>query len=155
MSAFAVRSGNNPAVPIVALRYCEVGWTREGAVTVFHDGSEAETYPHQVPHYSVIAHRLGYGDELLRYCQEHDFFHSFCEEYFRDRPSPVLWGIAHGSSIAISVAAYEELVVQACQRWVRANERPIVGGVDWGGFKSHALALLDRLNGGQPQELRW
>jgi len=112
---------------------------------MFHDAARVESFPHEIPHYYVIAHRTGYGDDLRWYCREHDFFHNFCEEFFHDRPSPVLWSLAHGSEIENS--AYEELMVQTCQRWVRTNERPIIGGVDWDQFKQQALQYLEITTG--------
>lgn len=126
----------------IALRYCSITWTHEGCTTRFQDGVELSSYPHEIPHYYVIAHRLGYGDNLLAYAREHDFFHSYTEQYFHDRPSLTLWAVAHGDTLGQYQATYEELVTQTCQRWVRANERPIIGDVDWDGFKREALELL-------------
>jgi hypothetical protein len=40
-------------------------------------------------------------------------------------------------------SAYEEIAAQTFQRWLRANERPIVSGVDWDRLKAEALELLD------------
>lgn len=125
------------------LKYCSIRWTIEGCLTKFDDGAEIASFPHDIPHYYVISHRSGYGDDRLTYCREHDFFHSFCEEYFQNRASPILWSLAHGDEIENSV--YEELIVQTCQRWVRGNERPIIGGVDWDSFKRQALELLQQL----------
>lgn len=36
----------------------------------------------------------------------------------------------------------EEIAAQVLQRWLRANERPIVSGVDWDAMKRDALELL-------------
>src|SRR3954469_16634406 len=102
---------------MIQLKYCTVEWFPFGARTEFPDGSHIESFPHDIPHYHVIAHRSGYGDDLLAYCREHDFFHAFCEEFFNDRASPVLSSLAHGTEVDNSV--YEELMVQTCQRWVR------------------------------------
>src|ERR1041385_9361001 len=121
---------------IVLLKFCSIDWTPTGCLTKFKDGTEIASFPHDIPHYYVIAHRTGYGDDLLRYCREHDFFHSYCEQFFHDRPSPVLWSLAHGGEVENS--DYEEIAVQTCQRWVRTGERPIVGTVDWDRFKQDA-----------------
>jgi hypothetical protein len=95
-----------------------------------------------MPHYHVIAHRCGYGDDLLAYAREHELFHLLVEEWLFDRPSRILWGLAHGRPLGAHDAAYEEMMAQAAQRFVRAAERPIIGGVGWDGLKARALDLL-------------
>lgn len=125
---------------MLILKYCTINWTPWGCATDFPDGTNLESFPHEIPHYYVIAHRCGYGDDLLDYCREHDFFHAFCEEYFHNRASPVLWGLAHQMDVEDST--YEELLVQSCQRWVRGNERPIIGNIDWDDFKKQSIGLL-------------
>jgi hypothetical protein len=129
---------------MVILKYCNIIESVSGCITTFPDETSIESFPHDIPHYYVIAHRCGYGDNLLWYCREHDFFHAFCEEYFHDRPSPVLWSLAHGEEV---ISTYEEIVVQTCQRWVRSNERPIIGGVDWDAFRARAVELLEIYHG--------
>ena len=114
-----------------------------GCVTYFADGSEASAWPSwEDNHYRVIAHRTGYGDNLLDYCREHDFCHALVEEVLHDRASRVLWALAHGQTLSGPESAYEEFAAQALQRWIRANERPIIAGVDWDGIKLEALSLL-------------
>lgn len=124
---------------MLVLKHCNFTWTDTGCITYFHDGTKIKSFPHDIPHYYVIAHRCGYGDDLLAYCREHDFLHSFCEDYFYDRPSRVLLALARGEEDTKS--QYEEVMVQTCQRWIRANERPIIGGVDWDKFKFIASEL--------------
>jgi len=58
-------------------------------------------------------------------------------------PSHVLWALAHGHEPHPGVAVLEEMGAHTVQRWLRANERPIVGSVDWDDLKACALALLD------------
>ncbi len=125
----------------IELSHCRIEWTSTGCITVFSaDGAVIESQPHDTHHYHVIAHRCGYGDDILAYCREHDFLHSFTEQWFYDRPSRVLWALAHGT--VTPSPQYEELVVQTCQRWLRANERPIAAGADWDGFKRSAVTAL-------------
>lgn len=114
----------------------------------FLDGASIESWPHDTPHYHVNAHRLGYNGDLLTYCRDHDFFHAFCEQWFFDRPSLTLWAVAHNEPVPEDADAYEEMAVMTCQRWVRANERPIIGNVDWDLFKTTALAQLEALKHG-------
>jgi hypothetical protein len=129
---------------LIQLRYCTLEFTPDGAVTRFPDGTEIGAHPHPGNHhYHVISHRLGYGDDVLAYCREHELCHSLVEERLHDRPSRVLWALAHGSTLSGRDAAYEELTAQTLQRWLRANERPIISGVRWDEIKRDALEMLD------------
>jgi hypothetical protein len=127
---------------VITLKFCALEFTPDGAVTRFPDGTEIGAHPHANAHYHVIAHRLGYGDDILRFCQEHEFAHSFVAERLLDRPSVVLSALAHGTQFSGRNAAFEELTAQAFQRWLRANERPIISGVKWDEMKADALELL-------------
>lgn len=129
---------------IVRLRSASVVYTPEGCVSRFLDGTSWGAQPHDTPHYHVIAHRCGYGADLLAYCREHEVCHHILAEWLHGRPSGVLWALAHGREVSPGEAAAEELGVHALQRWVRAAERPIVGGVDWDELKAFALAVLER-----------
>ena len=126
----------------IRLKYATIQFTSWGCKTTFEDGAEANAIPHQIPHYYVVSHRLGYGDDLLGYTREHEFSHSFLEERLYDRPSRVLWGVARGELLSGLDACYEEMAAQNFQRFLRANERPIVSGVDWDSLRRDALALL-------------
>jgi hypothetical protein len=140
-----IRSPASAEVPVrrISLCFATVEYTAEGCVTRFDDGASFGALPHDTHHYAVIAHRTGYGDDLLAYCREHEVCHLIAEEALRGRPSAILWGLAHGQPVAPLEAVYEELAAQALQRWLRANERPIIGGVDWDEIKRYALAKLD------------
>ncbi len=126
------------------LRYCSIIYTPEGAITHFLDGTSYGAHPHPWDHhYSVIAHRCGYGDDLMRFAREHEVCHSLIAEFLYDRPSPIIWGLAHGKPLTPKEAVAEEACTQLLQRWVRANERPIIGpNVDWDGLKQRALEVL-------------
>jgi hypothetical protein len=93
--------------------------------------------------YAAVAHRLGYEYDLRRYCQEHDVAHLVIEEALHARPSRVLWGLAHGDPLSPQEAAYEELAAQSLQRFCRANERPIIGSVDWDAMRNQFLVALE------------
>lgn len=129
---------------MIELQHARISWTDDGAVSVFADGAEIGTLPHFTPHYHVIAHRCGYGDDVLAYAREHDFCHHFVAERLRGAASAVLYPLAHGRDPEPGDALFEEIAVQAFQRWLRANERPILGGFDWDQLKADALQLLDR-----------
>ena len=146
--ALAERSRNlrltrTPTDKRISLQFCDVFFTAWGAETIFPDGSRIGAYPHpEMPHYSVIAHRLGYQDDLLRYAQEHEFSHAYVEERLNQRPSQVLSALARGKPLAGPDAAYEEITAQVFQAFLRGNIRPIVSGVPWDRLKADALELL-------------
>jgi hypothetical protein len=131
----------------ITLKHCTIVWTTEGCDTRFHDGTEVGACSHDVPHYYVIAHRLGYGDDLLAYTREHEFCHSFVAEKLFDQPSAVLWGVAHSAMLTGRQAAYEEFFAQGFQRFLRSNERPILSGLPkLDAWKAEALDLLSYAN---------
>jgi hypothetical protein len=118
-------------------------YTPEGCRTVYSDGATLDSYPHlEMPHYYVISHRTGYGDDVMAYCREHDLFHHLVACFFGTISSSVLWRSAHSGDDGPIPAAYEEVLVMTCQKWVRANERPIIGDVNWDAFKAKALGVL-------------
>lgn len=128
---------------MIALRHCTVAWTPEGADTTFQDGAVAGSHWHDTAHYHVIAHRLGYADDLLAYTREHEFCHSFVSEKLFDGPSPVLWGVAHDAMLTGRQSVLEEVFAQTFQRFLRANERPIVSGLPrLDAWKDEALVLI-------------
>lgn len=129
---------------LICLRYASIGWIPKGCIVCFEDGFTVEGHAHPGNiHYHVIAARLGYGDDVLAYSREHDFAHLFIEECLHNRPSQVLWHVAHGSPLSGPESIYEELAAQSFQAWLRANQRPITSGVDWDALKRDALAMLD------------
>lgn len=127
----------------IKLAYCTVQYEPEQWVnTYFAPGVQYGAHPHDNPHYHVIAHRCGYEGRLWDYCFEHELAHSFLAERLLGCQSPVLWKLAVNLRIEPNAAAIEELTVQTFQRWVRANELPIVGGVDWHGLKRDFINLI-------------
>lgn len=128
---------------MIRLRFCSIEFTAAGAVTRFPDGTSVDATPHpDDPRYHVISHRLGYGSNVLAYCQIHEFAHAYLAERLRDRPSHVLWQLAHGQKVDRGEALYEEMATQQFQRWLHANEEPIVSCANWSKLKADALELL-------------
>ena len=129
---------------MIRLRFATIEPTEWGCVSRFDRGGAevpAQTHWHD-RHYAVIAHRCGYGDDLRAYTIEHEVCHHLLAEALYGTVSPVLWGLACGVPLPPAYAAQEELAVQALQRFVRAAERPIVGGVDWDALKARVLVAL-------------
>jgi hypothetical protein len=132
------------ALDYVTLEYDDQALKHRRIVNRFPDGSHLEAWPHpEDPHYHVIAHRLGYGDDLWAYCWEHEFCHSFVAEALGGKPSYVLTCLRYEIKLDRLRATQEEVLTQTFQRWLRANERPILAGVDWDGLKDQALKLLE------------
>jgi hypothetical protein len=128
------------------LRFCCVEWTREGARVTFPGGCDTQAWPHpEVHHYHVIAHRLGYGDDLLAYAREHELAHAVVAEELMDAPSYVLRMLSRGGVVDPKAAVIEEIAAQTLQRWVRANERPIVADCDWDAMKARFLRYVEQL----------
>jgi hypothetical protein len=132
-----------PDIRVIRLKYATLTFTEWGCVTRFETGEPVPACPHDTPDYRIIAMRLGHGDDILEYCRWHEACHLLAEERLHDRPSRVLWGLAHGQRLSGHEAAYEELAAQQLQAWLRAGQRPIVSGVDWHSLKRDALALLE------------
>jgi hypothetical protein len=126
----------------ITLKYAVIEPTDLGCRVYFQDGKFCDAHAHATDHYKLITARLGYGHDTLAYCREHEFAHCFLEEKFFDRPSKALWAVAHGPMLSGPHSAYEEIAAQTFQRFLRANERPIVGGVRWDDLKAEALEKL-------------
>lgn len=130
------------------MKYCSIEWTTHGTCVTFNDGAHVEAWPHPTDHhYNVIAHRCGYGDDVARYCREHELAHVIVGERFHHGTSNVLWHMAHPAfQLAVGCVLLEEIAAQALQRWARANERPIVAGCDWDELKQYFLQCADALD---------
>lgn len=130
----------------IELQHCAVEFTSWGCITLFRDPKTIEVgaWPHpEMPDYQEVTRRLGYGDDCLRYCQEHEFMHSFLAEWLYGEPSKVLYALARSTLPRKGDSVLEEVTTQVAQRWVRVGERPVVGWCDWDGLKRRALELLD------------
>lgn len=132
------------ALDTVTIEYRNRGPAHTRLVTRFPDGRHLEAWPHpELPHYHVIAHRCGYGDDLWSYAFEHEFAHSFICEALNGQGSYVLRCLVDRVEPDRLLATQEEVLAQTFQRWLRANERPILADVDWDGLKHQALKLLE------------
>lgn len=120
-----------------------VTYYSEGAFTSYLDGTSYAAQPHHSHHYHVIAHRLGYSDNVLAYAREHEVCHHIVSEWIGGHTSKVLWPLAHGREPDAYEAMQEEALAMTFQRWLRANERPIIGGVDWTALRDRAISLID------------
>jgi hypothetical protein len=120
------------------LRFATLEYTPEGAMTTFRDGSVYGALPHNTPEYHAVAHRLGYGGDILLYCREHELAHHLIGEEFGSH-SPVLWALAHDEQPPRMIAAAEEALVMTLQRYARANEVPMIENIDWDGLKCRLL----------------
>jgi hypothetical protein len=130
---------------MIRTRFAEVQPADWGCTVTFGDASfcQAQHWP-ESPHYRVIAHRCGYQDDTLRYAIEHEVAHLIVEEALHNRPSRVLWGLAHGNPLCPKEAAYEECVAQTLQAFVRANQRPIIGpGIDWDAIRARFEEVME------------
>lgn len=116
---------------VVDLAYCRIesdGWK---VIVRFPDGEECHALPNMNAHYHVISHRCGYNDDVAAYCFEHEVAHAYVAQFLWGRKSDVLWALAQGRMLKGPEAAPEEILAQTLQRFARANEQPIVGGVNW------------------------
>lgn len=128
---------------MIRTAFANVNPTPWGCITAFRDGTTVPAQAHhEDPHYRVIAHRCGYQDDTLAYAREHEVAHLIVEEMLHERPSRVLWELAYGGELPAHEAAYEEAMAQMLQRFARANEQPIIGGVDWGAVRKRFLEVL-------------
>ena len=126
---------------LVRFKYATVDVPFNAVRTRFNDGSSCVATAHRTDDYMEITARCGYGTNVFEYCYEHDLMHHFLAEKLADRPSPILWGLAHNAPIAEPLSIEEECAVQMAQTWIRNHVRPIVGGVDWHAFKREFLEL--------------
>lgn len=130
---------------MITLDHCSIEWKSYGARVVFPDGTETSAWPDGSAHYYVIAHRCGYEDCITTYCREHELAHALVGEEFYGWESPVLAASAR-KLLPSPTAPLEEAMAQMIQRFARANERPIIGGVDWDKIKVRFLYLVNLLD---------
>lgn len=123
---------------MIVLRFASVEWTPWGCVSFFHDQTRYGAHPHTTPGYYAVAARLGYQGDTLAYAREHELCHHLIGEAF-DRPSAVIWALAHGQRPEPYAAAAEEALAMTLQRFARCNEQPMIEGVDWSMLRDKLL----------------
>lgn len=90
-----------------------------------------DAIPHETAHYFIIAARLGYQDDIYRYCWEHELAHCVVAEYLKNDTSLVLRHIAKMDTVSRWDITAEELLAQTLQRFANANEEPIISDINW------------------------
>lgn len=116
-------------------------WGAMSFVKGLRDGVPATPHP-DLPDYQEVTRRCGYGEDCLRFTQEHEVAHFLVEEFIHDRVSRVLWALARRYPPSRHEAAYEELAAQALQRFARTGERPIVAA-PWYEMRDRFVELVD------------
>lgn len=129
---------------VIRLRFCELEYTPEGAVTHWPDGTQWGALPHDKPHYHALAHRLGYEGDTLAYCREHELAHHLVTEGYHSH-SLVIYALAHGDKPPDPIAASEEALAMALQRYARTNEHPFIDRCDWAALKARLLELTEEI----------
>lgn len=70
---------------------------QEGIDTVFQDGTNVWAEPQDEDNYRATAERLGYGNNTLAMCQDHELAHTVLAVLMGLDYSHTLWGVAHGA----------------------------------------------------------
>lgn len=107
----------------------------------FSTGEESSNWSHPDDQfYCDIAAQCGH-DDLMTYCFEHEFCHSFLPMKFFGRESYVVWMAAQQRKASISAAMMEERMIYYFQRFLHHDN--IVPMDDaWHDYKKEALELL-------------
>lgn len=98
--------------------------------TVLPDGALVPAAPQDTTEYRMTAAGLGYEDDILRMCREHEVAHSLLCWLLGLPESPTMRGVAHGAA-PTPQTNLEEAAVLAFQAFARALDIDL-------------LALLDR-----------
>lgn len=88
--------------------------------TILPDGATVPAAPQDNDAYRATAARLGYGDDTLRMCLEHEAAHSAVCAWLGLTESPTLGRVARGQG-STAVTDAEEDMVLAIQRFCRAS----------------------------------
>lgn len=88
-----------------------------GTTVVLPCGLVVEGRPHDTDAYRATAAVLGYGDDVLSMCQQHDALHAWLAEQFGLESFALRE--AAGLSVDPEIAVAEEAAVMALQRYMR------------------------------------
>jgi hypothetical protein len=119
---------------VLPFTHCVMEMYREERLVIarFHDNTEAHACPHDTPAYHAHALEKTGLDDTLLYCWQHEIWHVINGE-MRQRPSVVLWALAHGLSVDTPECQDEEREAQDMQRafafparWAHASPAIVV-----------------------------
>lgn len=91
--------------------YCE---------TIFEDGTRCPASPQDNGSYRATAKLLGYGENLMQMCLDHEVLHTLLAQVCEQPYSKTLWAVAHGETFA-GAAAEEELVMEFQRKFRTAS----------------------------------
>jgi hypothetical protein len=106
-----------PIPVILSFRFCtvEILPHEQTVITRFPDGAMAFACPHDTPEYHAHAIEKTGKDDIFLYCFQHDLMHSLHGE-MHNRPSVVLWALAHDLPTNTAECEMEEEQAQTLQR---------------------------------------
>lgn len=90
-----------------------------GSRIILPDGTIVFGEPHYSESYQETARRLGYGEDVLRLCQEHDPAHAWLADAIGLKESPALRA-AIGGAVDPAIASADEEATMSLQRFCRA-----------------------------------
>lgn len=93
-------------------------------VTRYPDGTEVHAHPNHRPEDVALAAELGYGGNVDEMTLWHDPIHTRLCWALGIGHSPTLFGLAHGEPADPVVAAAEEAMVLAAQRFLNLARIP-------------------------------
>ena len=96
--------------------------TATGSETTLPDGRVLPAQPQDTPAYRAQAQAIGYGDDMLAMCREHDYLHALLCQALGLPVSPALLGAINGAPTNDLTGAEEDLVL-AAQRFLNLWRR--------------------------------
>lgn len=105
---------------ILKLKTCEFAFDAEKGYcqTTFADGAVVPAVPHDTDEYRERAQYLGYGEDTMRMCFDHELLHTLIAEARGLDYSPVLRYVADGHGMTEAEIGEEEARVLTFQRFL-------------------------------------